>query len=182
MLKLNFTPFPVLLTARLQLREVTTDDANEIFFLRSDKEVLKYLDKEPAKSVDEAKEFIERIKNDQLNNDGILWGITLKDNPVIIGNIGYWRMQKEHYRSEIGYALNPLFQGKGIMQEALQAVIQYGFEIMKLHSVEANVNPANEASIRLLEKNGFVKEAYFIENYYFDGKFLDSVIYSLIAH
>ena len=91
-------------------------------------------------------------------------------------------MQKEHYRSEIGYALNPLFQGKGIMQEAMQAIIQYGFEIMKLHSVEANVNPANEASMRLLEKNGFVKEAYFRENYYFDGKFLDSVIYSLLAN
>ena len=181
MLELNFTPFPVLSTARLQLREVTTDDANEVFFLRSDKEVLKYLDKEPAKSVDEAKEFIERIKKDQVNDDGILWGITLKDNPVIIGNIGYWRMQKEHYRSEIGYALNPLFQGKGIMNEAMQAVIQYGFEIMKLHSVEANVNPANAASIKLLEKNRFVREGYFRENYYYDGKFLDSVIYSLLS-
>ena len=181
MLELNFTSFPVLSTARLQLRELIPDDAKEIFFLRSDKEVLKYLDKEPAKSVDEAKEFIERIKNDQVNNDGILWGITLKDNPAIIGSIGYWRMQKEHYRAEIGYLLNPLFQGKGIMNEAMQGILKYGFEIMKLHSVEANVNPANKASMKLLEKNGFVKEAYLRENYYFDGKFLDSVIYSLIS-
>ncbi len=180
-LELNFTPFPILSTERLLLRAITTDDANEIFFLRSDKEVLKYLDKEPAKSIDEAKEFIERIKKDQANNDGILWGITQKDNHLIIGTIGFWRMQKEHYRSEVGYVLHPSYQGKGIMNEAMQAVLNYGFETMKLHSVEANVNPSNAASIKLLEKNWFVKEGYFRENYYYDGKFLDSAIYSLLA-
>ena len=90
-------------------------------------------------------------------------------------------MQKEHYRAEIGYVLHPAQQGKGIMDEAIKAVLQYGFETMKLHSVEANVNPANTNSMKLLEKNGFVKEAYFKENYYYNGKFIDSVIYSLIT-
>jgi [ribosomal protein S5]-alanine N-acetyltransferase len=181
LLQLNFTPFPILSTERLLLRAITNDDANEIFFLRSDKEVLRYLDKAPAKSVDEAKEFIERIKKDQANNDGILWGITLKDNPLIIGTIGYWRMQKEHYRSEVGYVLHPSYQGKGIMNEAMQTVLKYGFEKMKLHSVEANVNPSNAASIKLLEKNEFVREGYFRENYYYNGRFLDSAIYSLLT-
>ena len=110
-----------------------------------------------------------------------MWGITLKESDTVIGTICYWRMQKEHYRAEIGYALHPAQQGKGMMDEALKAVLQYGFETMQLHSVEANVNPANEASRKLLERNGFVKEAHFRENYYYNGQFLDSVIYSLIT-
>ena len=181
MLSLNFQPFPTLQTARLHLRELTPEDANELFFLRSDAQVLRYLDKHPAKSVEEAIAFIDTINKEQLNGDTVMWGIALNESPVLIGTIGYWRMQKEHYRAEIGYVLHPAHQGKGIMDEAMKAVLQYGFEKMKLHSVEANTNPANAASQKLLEKNGFVKEAYFRENYFFDGKFLDSLIYSLLA-
>lgn len=181
MLQPDFTPFPVITTGRLILREITTKDAPDIFFLRSNEAVLKYLDKEPEKSVEATIAWIELIKQNQENNDGILWGITFKESDIVIGTICYWRLVKEHYRAEIGYALHPGHQGKGIMDEAMKAVLQYGFEIMKLHSVEANVNPANEASRKLLEKNGFVQEAYFRENYYYNGKFIDSAIYSLLA-
>ena len=68
------------------------------------------------------------------------------------------------------------------MQEAMEAVLLYGFQKMKLDSVEANVNPFNAASIKLLEKNGFVREGYFRGNYYYNGKFLDSAIYALLQH
>jgi ribosomal-protein-alanine N-acetyltransferase len=88
---------------------------------------------------------------------------------------------KEHYRGEVGYVLLPEYQGKGIMHEALGAVIAYGFDVMKLHSIEANTNPNNTPSHKLLERHGFVREAYFKENYYYNGKFLDSAIYSLIT-
>lgn len=181
MLQPNFSPFPIITTERLVLREITENDANEIFFLRSDANILTYLDKEPEKSVDETIAFIDRVKKGQLNNDSVLWGITYKENDSVIGTICYWRMQKEHYRAEIGYVLHPEQQGKGIMDEAMKGVIQYGFEIMKLHSIEANVNPDNKASMKVLEKNGFVKEAYFRENYYYNGKFIDSAIYSLLT-
>jgi ribosomal-protein-alanine N-acetyltransferase len=180
MLTVNFTPFPTIHTERLALRELEAADVNEIFFLRSDMDVLKYLDKEPEKSVDEAKKFIESIKENTIHNNSILWGIALRESHEIIGSICFWRILKEHYRAEIGYVLHPAFQGKGIMDEAIKAVLQYGFEAMQLHSVEANINPANIASMKLLEKNGFVKEAYFKENYYCNGKFIDSAIYSLI--
>lgn len=181
MLQPNFSPFPIITTNRLLLREITEKDANEIFFLRSDANILTYLDKEPEKSVDETIAFIDRIKKGQLNNDSILWGITHKEGDTVIGTICFWRMQKEHYRAEIGYVLHPEQQGKGIMDEAMKGVLQYGFETMKLHSVEANVNPGNNASMKVLEKNGFVKEAYFKENYYYNGKFIDSAIYSLLT-
>jgi ribosomal-protein-alanine N-acetyltransferase len=67
------------------------------------------------------------------------------------------------------------------MREAVSEVIKYGFTVMRLHSIEANVNPDNKASIKLLEKNCFAREAYFKENYFYNGKFLDTVIYSLLA-
>ncbi len=181
MLHLDFIPFPTLTTDRLQLRELNINDAPAIFFLRSNAEILKYLDRHPEKSIEETKAFIQKVEENKNNAEGILWAITLKENDAVIGTICYWRLEKQHYRAEIGYLLHPSYQGKGIMDEALKAVLQYGFDVMNLHSVEANVNPLNEASIRLLEKNGFVKEAHFKENYFFDGRFLDSAIYSLLA-
>jgi [ribosomal protein S5]-alanine N-acetyltransferase len=181
MLQLNFTPFPTIVTERLLLRALTTDDVNEIFTLRSNEGLLIYLDKAPEKSVEETFLFIESIKKNIENNDSILWGIALKESGIIVGTICYWRIEKQHYRAEIGYVLNQAEQGKGIMDEAIKAVLKYGFETMQLHSVEANINPANASSRKVLIKNGFVKEAYFRENYYYNGKFIDSEIYSLIT-
>jgi ribosomal-protein-alanine N-acetyltransferase len=114
-------------------------------------------------------------------NEGITWGIALKNHNVLIGTIGYWKIVKEHYRAEIGYLLHPEYQGKGLMQEAMSAVIDYGFNTMQLHSLEANVNPGNADSIKLLEKNNFLREAWFRENYFYNGKFIDSFIYSLLT-
>lgn len=179
-LNLNFNPFPELQTPRLTLRKPLLSDAPALYKLRSDDTVLQYLDRPGAASVHEAREFIEKIHENLVNNNSVNWAITLKDSNELIGTIGFWRIEKEHFRAEIGYMLFPEYQRRGLMQEALSEVIAFGFNTLNLHSVEANCNPANVASIRLLEKNNFVKEAYFRENYYFDGKFLDSVIFSLI--
>ena len=181
MLQVNFTPFPTIETDRLVLRQASLNDVDEIYFLRSDPQVLQYIDRAPARSIDEAADFVALLDNAVNNNTGISWTITHKGKDRMIGNIALWRLEKEHYRAEIGYVLHPAHQGKGIMQEAMQAVIAYAFGTMGLHSIEANINPANLPSQRLLEKIGFVREAYFRENYYYNGKFLDSAIYSLLA-
>ncbi len=89
-------------------------------------------------------------------------------------------MIRNNVRAEIGYAMKPEYWGKGYIQEALIKVIYFGFNEFCLHSIEANVNPDNASSIKLLEKCGFKKEAYFKEDYFYNGKFLDSVIYSLL--
>ena len=181
MLTPNFDPFPTLLTERLILKQINVDDASEIFALRSDKQAMQFLDRPMARVIGDALLLIQKIEKDLLNNEGITWGIALKDRSGLIGTIGYWRIMKEHYRAEIGYMIKPSFQGKGLMQEAINVSLDYAFKIMKLHSIEANVNPNNLPSIKLLEKNHFVREAYFKENYYFDGRFLDSAIYSLVV-
>jgi ribosomal-protein-alanine N-acetyltransferase len=105
----------------------------------------------------------------------------LKENSaLLIGTIGLWRIIKEHYRAEIGYMLLPEYFRKGYTKEAITRVTAFGFEDMKLHSIEANINPANLGSAAVLKSTGYVKEAYFRENFYFDGTFKDSEIYSII--
>ncbi|MBK0402472.1 GNAT family N-acetyltransferase [Adhaeribacter sp. BT258] len=180
MLEIELNPFTYLHTERLLLREVQETDAPEIFIFRSDDRIMQYLDREKLNSETEALEFIGKYKKAIHENEGINWGICLKDSDKLIGTIGLWRFIKANHRAEIGYSLHPDFWNKGLMREAMQAVLDYGFQTLKLHSIEANINPKNEASRKLLEKHGFVQEAYFREDYYFQGKFLDSVILSLI--
>lgn len=181
MLELNFSPFPVLTTSRLTLRKLNPGDIKEIFFLRSDERVLTYLGKDPAGSKEEALDFIYTISQLEEKNDAVTWGLTLHHQDLLVGTICYWNISKQHYRAELGYALHPALQGKGYMQEALLQVLSYGFGVMKLHSVEARVDPRNLPSIQLLERNHFTREGFFKEDYFYDNKFLDTAVYSLLA-
>lgn len=180
MLIFDFTDFPVLQTERLLLRQIIKDDANEMFALRSNPEIMQYIPREMPKTIDDAIKHIEFMQGLLESGECINWAICLKEDNVLIGNIGYFRMQPENHRAEIGYMLGPEFQGKGIMQEALTKIIYYGFETMKLHSIEAVTDPENYASWGLLEKNGFIREGHFKEDCYWQGKYLDSFVYSLL--
>lgn len=179
-MQINFTPFPNLETERLYLRRITAEDANEIFELRSNKETMKYVPRPLAKTKDDALRHMAIIEERIINNEGINWAITLKNNPKLIGLIGHYQIKPEHYRAEIGYMLLPEYHGKGIISEAVEELIKYGFNELKLHSIEAIIDPENKASERVLQKNGFIKEAHLKENEYYDGRFLDTVIYSLL--
>jgi [ribosomal protein S5]-alanine N-acetyltransferase len=180
MLEINFAPFPTLETERLQLRRLDIGDVNEIFALRSDPEVMKYVPRPLAKTPEDALNHIALINEKIDSNEGINWAITFKDNPKLIGIIGHYRIKPEHFRAEIGYMLLPEFHGKGFISEAINEVVHYGFDVMQLHSIEAIIDPENIASARVLQKNGFVKEAHLKENEYYGGKFLDTIIYSIL--
>ena len=133
------------------------------------------------KTVDESQEVLRTMKDGQAKGLNLVWAITLKDNPeVMIGNAGFWRTDAANHRAEVGYMLHPDYWRKGILSEALSAIIAFGFETVKFHSMCANINPKNDASRQLLLKNGFLKEAYFKQDYYFNGSFLDSEIYGLL--
>lgn len=180
MVDIQFLPFQNLETERLFLRRVTEDDAAAIMKLRGNPETMRYIPRPLVTTIDEALEHVAMINAKIENNEGINWAITLKGNPNLIGIIGHYRIQPQNYRAEIGYMLLPDYNGKGIITEAIKAALIYGFEVMQLHSVEAVIDPENYASERVLQKNGFVKEAHILENEFFDGKFLDTVIYSLL--
>lgn len=181
MLEVSFTPFPSLTTERLMLRQISDEDTERVFLLRSNKTSLEFLDKPVMQSLLEASLLINKINTDAATNEGITWAIVLKENPsLLIGTIGLWRIIKEHYRAEIGYMLLPEYFRQGYMKEAITRVTSFGFEEMHLHSIEANINPANAGSAAVLKSTGYIKEAYFKENFYFNGVFKDSEIYSII--
>ncbi|WP_375436773.1 GNAT family N-acetyltransferase [uncultured Hymenobacter sp.] len=182
MLHIQLTPFPELRTQRLVLRQLQQTDASALLQQRSDERIIRYLDREPDSSLDQTTALIERIEQNAVDNLGVTWGIVRPAaSHDLLGTIGLWRIIAEHHRAEIGYGLHPDYWQQGIMSEALEAVLDFGFRQLKLHSVEANVNPNNTASRRLLEKHGFVQEAHFRQNYFFRGQFLDSVIYSVLT-
>lgn len=182
MLSPNFTPFPEMQTDRLLLRQLTLADAPCVQQLRANEAVMKYINRPLTRTLEEAEGWISIIMEALAKNDGITWCICLKETPAAhVGSIGLWRIEKENYRAEIGYMLEPSLQGKGIMYEALQKVVDYGFRELKLHSIEAQLDPRNAASSALLKKAGFVQEAYFKENYYLHGQFADTAVYSLLT-
>jgi ribosomal-protein-alanine N-acetyltransferase len=158
MLTFNFTPFPIIATERLLLRQLILEDEKEIFLLRSDEGVNRYLDRPKAQTIQDARSFIQNITDGISNNDSIYWAIHLKEDPQLIGTICLWNLSAERAAAEIGYELLPAFQGKGIMQEALTKVIEFGFHTMQLQTLEAWVSKANGSSIRMLERNCFRRD------------------------
>jgi ribosomal-protein-alanine N-acetyltransferase len=175
-----FKIFPKLESKRLYFRRMNLSYAKDIHQIRSNDDVMKFMDVTRTKSVNDAKRLIRNVREDYKNEKGVSWAIIEKNLKSFIGYAGFWRMQPQHCRGEIGYALKPEYWGKGFMTEALKTIIDFGFHKMNLHSIEANVNPKNQKSKKLLKRLGFRKEAYFRENYLFEGKFLDSEIYSLL--
>ena len=161
----NFTPFPVLKTGRLTLRQLRSSDDNEIFALRSNDNVNKYLDRKPSKSIDDAKNFIKTINENIQRHDSVYWAITLNGTDKLIGTICLFDFSEDHSKVEIGYELLPDFQGKGIMQEAISKVIHFGFQHVGLNSIEAYTHSENQCSTILLEKLNFKRDSAADENF-----------------
>ncbi|WP_042144498.1 GNAT family N-acetyltransferase [Paucisalibacillus sp. EB02] len=172
--------FPVLETKRLILRKVTKADANSMLNYLSDEEVMKYYGLEPFKSIDDALDEISWYQSIQNNKTGIRWGITLKEQGIVIGSCGFHNNISQHFRTEIGFELSKEQWGKGIAFEAVEAIISYGYEHMNFQRIEALIEPPNQSSQKLVEKLGFIREGL-LRNYEFTcGKFDDLYMYSLL--
>lgn len=182
MLSINWQQFPDLTAGPLLLRQFTYADAPLLWQLRSDPWVMEYMDRAPLDSLAAATALIDNYNGAFTNGTGINWAVAPQEAPTsLAGNIAIWRIDPHNYRGELGYFFFPAHWGKGWGSLCLQAVLHYAFTTLGLHSLEANVNPANAASARLLEKAGFRQEAYFRENYYYNGRFLDSQIFCMLA-
>jgi [ribosomal protein S5]-alanine N-acetyltransferase len=162
MLHLNFTPFPVITTQRLVLRKLYVKDANEILILRSDKRVNEFIDRPPTINLNDAENFIKKIDEGIADNKSIYWAITLKDDDTLIGTICLWNISIEDNAAETGYELHPDFQGKGIMQEAILRVLDFGFDTMRLETITALSHPRNIKSIHVLLRNNFLSDKNYV--------------------
>ena len=155
MLNRNFAPFPILRTERLTLRQLLITDEQEIFTLRSDNEINKFLDRQMSKSIDDARNFINKVNENINKNDSLYWAITLSDKNILVGTICLFSFSDENEKCEIGYELLTNFQGQGIMKEAVEKVIDYAFNTIKVQKIEAFFHRDNLSSIRLLDKFSF---------------------------
>ena len=180
MLELNFNPFPILASERLQFRKLTATDAPEILALRGNPETMRFIPRPLLTDIEGALAHIKSINDKIEENLDINWAITEKNSDKCIGIMGFYRTQPEHFRSELGYMLLPEYWGKGYVTEAVTTLLNFAFNTLNFHSIEAVIDSRHKASERILQKNGFSKEAHFVENFYYNSEFTDTVIYSLL--
>ena len=153
----NFTPFPILTTERLTLRQLSIADQQNIFALRSDKEINKYLDRQPSKTIEDAVNFINKVNDNIKKNNSIYWVITLTKTKTFVGTICLFDFSNEKSSCEIGYELMTKFQGQGIMKEATEQVIDYAFRRLQFQKIIAYTHNRNRNSIKLLTKFNFLQ-------------------------
>lgn len=180
MLNIHFDPFPNLETDRLILRKPDLKDVDELFIYRSNKEYMRYIPHRFVTEKEQVVQVIQFIHNTIKENKGINWAVDLKNTGALTGMVGYVQFHNDRYRAEIGYMFFTPYHGTGVAKEATQAVIDYGFNKLNLHSIEAVVNHENIPSQKLLEKLNFTKDAFFKDYLHCNGAFIDATIYSLI--
>jgi [ribosomal protein S5]-alanine N-acetyltransferase len=161
-------------TERLYLKEIHEHHAEDILRIRSNEVINRFVQRNSPKNNYDALEFILTIKKNVQNNQTFYWGISLKNQPNLIGTICLWNFSEERKVAEVGYELLPDYHRKGLMSEALKAVVDFGFNDLKLQEIVAITNKFNENSKGLLLKNNFI-----LEKERKDEGFPDNLVFSL---
>jgi [ribosomal protein S5]-alanine N-acetyltransferase len=178
-LHLPLHTFPTLETQRLLLRQLAAADAQDAFLFLSDEETMRYYDPAPMTQLEQAEQSIQRHRRRFAQQEALRWGITLKGENRVIGNAGYaW--DAENHLAVLSYILAKHYWNQGIMTEALSAMIQFGFDHIHVHRIEAQVASPNLASARLLEKLGFQEEGRLRDRQYVNHQYVDERMFALI--
>jgi [ribosomal protein S5]-alanine N-acetyltransferase len=148
-------PFPVISTTRLMLRRLVPEDRKAVFILRNDEQVSRFIQRNRMTSETEAAAFMEQIWKNGDRGPNIYWVICLNTQPDLIGTVCLWNFSEDRKLAELGYEMFPAFQGRGLMSEAVNAVLDYGFKDLALTTVEAYTHKANIRSKKMLAKFQF---------------------------
>ena len=170
---------PELTTARLELTRIETSDHINIFKGLSNPEVIQFYGVQ-YDSFEESREQMNWYANLEKSNSGMWWAIRLKDSGEFCGAIGFNDYQKEHRKGEFGYWLLPEYWKKGYLQESAEKVIEYLFDELHLHRLEAFVESGNENSSKTLLNLGFNHEGKMIDCEIKNGKFISVDLYARI--
>ena len=176
----DFSMFPFLETMRLTLRQLSRFDDQAVFEIRNDYQVTKYNTGDAYTTIAQAQELIQSIRAEYVEKKTVRWGITLKPHDKVIGMVGFNYWDRIDHRASIGFDLRQDQWRKGIMSEAVQEVIRFGFENMGLNRIEADASIYNVGSMTLLQKVGFIQEGVQREQYYEDGNYHDLVLFALL--
>lgn len=178
----SFGELPQMQTERLLLRNVTLDDAPDLLVNASDPEVARYTTWEPYDSVEEARRFLESVISTYERGEPANWGLELKENGRFIGMCGFMAdsWEPEYARASLGYAIGREYWGRGLVTEAVQAAIQFGFEKLSLNRIEARCVAENTASERVMQKVGMSSEGTLRDYVFRKGRYWDYKVYSIL--
>lgn len=167
-------------TPRLKLRWMDERDTDAHYAVFSDPLVTRFWSGATWTDRDEAVQSIAAIRAGYADHSAAKFGIELRATGELIGNAGLHHFFEQNRRCELGYALGSRHWGQGYVSEALRALLGYGFSELDLNRVEADIDPRNEASGRVLEKLGFRREGYMPQRWFVHGEFADTVFYGLL--
>lgn len=179
-MSLEKSTFPVIVTARLSLRELSPDDAAVLHKYWSDKAVTEYMVLDAFENIGTTERMIDLLAKLAHDGAGIRWAISLKAGGRVIGTCGFHNIKAEHSRAEMGYEMGKEYWGRGLMSEALQAILRHGYEVMDFNRVEAFVNVGNARSVQILRRLGFTLDGTLREYEYARGRFVDQHCFSLL--
>jgi ribosomal-protein-alanine N-acetyltransferase len=176
----DFSEFPVLMTERLCLRQLTQADANNVMVIRGDYQVTRYNIGDAYTDIMQAEALIDNITRMFDNESTLYWGITLKHVDTVIGMIGYNYWNRIDHRGSVGFDLARDYWGRGIMPEALRGILRFGFDRLGLNRVEADASVYNTQSQRTLMKVGFRQEGHLREQYHEADSYHDLLLFALL--
>lgn len=169
---------PTLQGDGLRLRWLTPADAPAVFELFSDPDVLRFTAVKPLITMGDAEEFIADIQSGFRKGDLYQWGIELDDQ--IVGTCTLYDVDLRHRRAGLGFAVMKRMWGRRVVSRAVPAVLDFAFDSLELHRVEADADPRNEGSLRTLRRLGFREEGFLRERYFQYGEAQDAVMFGLL--
>lgn len=170
---------PVLETPRLRLREIRDADAAALFVLHGDARVMRYWSSSAWTDPAQAQELLQRLSRDRAAG-AMPWAIATREDDALIGTVTLFNISDTHRRAEIGYALASAQWGRGLASEALRAVLHHAFDAMQLERVEADTDPRNESSLRMLARLGFQREGLLRRRWFVADEWCDSAWLGLL--
>jgi RimJ/RimL family protein N-acetyltransferase len=170
-----------LTTARLDLRPLAPPDAAAVYAMRSDPVVQRYGSHPPWTDPQLAVDYIERNIQAMAAGTHAQFAVVRRDDAAVIGTVTLFALDAQCRRADVGYVLLVSEWGRGYANEAVSALLDWGFEHLDLNRVEADVDPRNAHSARALERLGFVREGHLRERWIVGGEICDSWIYGLLA-
>jgi len=172
---------PTLESGRLRLRAYRANDVDAMFRLYSDPRVMRYWSFPPWTERAQAEAYVQRALGEMAEGRALPWAIATQAEDKLIGTTTLFALDAVQGRAEIGYSLDPKFQGQGLASEALRVALVHAFDTLRLRRVEADVDPRNTPSCRLLEHLGFRLEGLLRARWRVAGEICDTALYGLLA-
>lgn len=165
---------------RVSLRPYHDDDADALFALYGDPVVTRWWSHEPWSDRQQAIAYLERMRRDRKSSEFYPWAIASNTDDALIGTAALYEIDGTHRRGMIGYSLSPSMQGHGYAREALRLLLNFAWTSLDLQRIEADTDPENIASRRLLERLGFTLEGSMRKRWFVHGKWHDALWYGLL--